>query len=90
MTNHRTEIERNVFKVVADTFPDTSVTLTASTLLKEDLGADSMQLIALMIALDAEFDAEFAVDRIPSHDVSLAWICDFVIATVEAKLPAAQ
>lgn len=90
MTDHLSEIERSVFKVVADTFPHTEVALTASTMLKRDLGADSMQLIALMIALDAEFDAEFAVERIPSHDVTLAWVCEFVNATVEAKHPAPQ
>lgn len=82
-TTARTDIERRVFRVVAETFPEATISLSGQTMLKRDLGADSMQLIALMIALDAEFDAEFAVEEIPRDDVTLAWVCDFVLATVQ-------
>jgi hypothetical protein len=41
-----------------------------------------MQLISLMIALDAEFDAEFAVENIPTEDVTLEWVCQFVHDTL--------
>ena len=57
----RSEIEARVFRVVSETFRDSSVALTPDTMLQRDLSADSMQLIALMIALDAEFDSEFAI-----------------------------
>ena len=56
--------------------------MSPETRIKQDLGADSMQLISLMIALDAEFDAEFAVENIPSDDVTLEWICRFVHDTL--------
>jgi len=77
-----TDIESGVFRVVAETFPDHEVPLSPETRIKQDLGADSMQLISLMIALDAEFDAEFAVENIPSDDVTLEWICRFVHDTL--------
>lgn len=82
MPKTRFEIESDVYKVVSETFPGTSETLAPETMLKADLGADSMQLIALMIALDAEFDAEFAIEQIPRHDVSLEWVCEFVLKTI--------
>ena len=92
MTPLRQDIQLRVLKVVAETFPGQIAVLDASTMIKRDLGADSMQLIALMIGLDEEFDAEFAVDQIPKDDVSLDWVCEFVEATLLAarstsKLP---
>ncbi len=82
MDTARFDIERRVFRVVAETFPEADIALNADAMLRRDLGADSMQIIAFMIALDAEFDAEFDAEEIPSADVSLGWICDFVCAKV--------
>lgn len=82
-TPARTDIEQRVFRVVTETFPQVSDALSHQTMLKRDLGADSLQLIAFMIALDAEFDAEFAAEDIPRTDVTLAWVCDFVLATMQ-------
>lgn len=76
------DIQTGVFRVVAETFPDHGAPLSPETLIKQDLGADSMQLISLMIALDAEFDAEFPVEKIPDEDVTLEWICRFVHDTI--------
>lgn len=78
------DIQPSVFRVVAETFPDHDAPLLPETLIKKDLGADSMQLISLMIALDAEFDAEFPVDKIPSEDVTLEWVCRFVHETLRS------
>lgn len=83
MTPARTDIEQRVFRVVAETFPQAAGALSPTTMLKRDLDADSMQIIALMIALDAEFDAEFAAEDIPRSDVTLDWVCDFVVATMQ-------
>jgi acyl carrier protein len=76
------DIQAGVFRIVAETFPDHAAPLSPHTLVKQDLGADSMQLISLMIALDAEFDAEFPVENIPSEDVTLEWVCRFVHDTL--------
>lgn len=79
------DIQTGVFRIVAETFPDHEAPLSPGTLVKQDLGADSMQLISLMIALDAEFDAEFPVENIPSEDVTLEWVCRFVHDTLLAS-----
>jgi acyl carrier protein len=78
------DIAHRVFRVVSETFPDTVSSLEQGTMIRRDLGADSMHLISLMIALDSEFDTEFAVDQIPDHDVDLEWICRFVSSTLAA------
>jgi len=82
MNQLMTDIQAGVFRVVAETFPEHVAPLSPQTLIKKDLGADSMQLISLMIALDAEFDAEFAVENIPAEDVTLDWVCRFVHETL--------
>jgi hypothetical protein len=37
-----------------------------------------MQVIALMIAFDAEFDVEFNADAIPASGVTMGWLRDFI------------
>ena len=85
MTSSLDNITQRVFSVIAETFPNTPVSIESGTMIRSDLGADSMQLISLMIALDSEFDTEFAVDQIPQHDVDLDWICRFVEATLAGR-----
>lgn len=75
---HKLEIIERVNKVVSETFQIPITELSPSLRVKEDLGADSIQVVALMIALDAEFDIEFCVEKIPSQGVSIGWICEFV------------
>lgn len=83
------EIESRVYRVISETFSTRLQDLRTETFVKGHLGADSMQLIALMIALDEEFDAEFEVDRIPDGDVTVGWICEFVRETT-ARAPASR
>ena len=64
------------------------VALCAETRIREDLGADSMQVIALMIALDEAFDVAFDVGEIPDTGVTVGWIVDFVALTLERQRPA--
>lgn len=76
------DVQERVIRVLGETFPAKSASITQDTLIKHDLGADSMSVIALMIALDAEFDVEFAAERIPEDDVTVGWICAFVQETL--------
>ncbi len=76
------EIFRRVLKVVAEVLSVPESSLTGSVKIKEDLGADSMQVVTLMIALDDEFDAEFDIDDLPVGDVTIDWVCDFVHAAL--------
>ena len=56
--------------------------LGLGTRIREDLKADSMQVLALMIALDAEFDVEFDISQIPEEEVTIEWILNFVASTL--------
>jgi acyl carrier protein len=78
------DVEERVIRVVGETFPAKGASITQETLIKHELGADSMQVIALMIALDAEFDVEFAAESIPEDDVTVGWICAFVQETLRS------
>ena len=51
-------------EIVADALGTEVSTLTAETSFKEDLGADSLDLFELVMALEEEFDVE-----IPSEDL---------------------
>ena len=59
--------------------------LSPDTRIREDLEADSMQVMALMIALDEEFDVAFDVTRIPEAGVTIEWIRQFVEATLAGE-----
>ena len=48
-------------------------------LIREDLGADSMDVLTLMVLLDDRFDAEFAPENIPAENVSICWVVDHII-----------
>ncbi len=72
------EIYRNVLKVISEVLAAPETSLSSNTKIREDLGVDSMQMITLVIALDEEFDAEFAVDEIPLSEVTIGWVCEFV------------
>ena len=75
-------LRERVCAVIAATLNVAVDRLVGTSLIAEDLGADSMKVIALMIALDAEFDVEFRVDHIPTTGVTVDWICEFVADTL--------
>jgi acyl carrier protein len=75
-------LRERVCAVIADTLGVAVDKLVGTSLIAEDLGADSMKVIALMISLDAEFDVEFKIDRIPTSGVTVDWVCEFVADTL--------
>lgn len=78
------DISERVVQVLAETLEIPAARCEPHTRIKADLGADSMQMVTLMIALDEEFDVEFNVDAIPAAEVTVAWVIDFVTATIDA------
>jgi acyl carrier protein len=72
------ELESRIAEIVAEVLPLSSGTFQEDLLIREDLGADSMQVIALMIAFDAEFDVEFNADDVPDAGVTMGWLRDFI------------
>ena len=77
-------IRRRVIRVIAETLEIPVQTLSPETRIKADLGADSMQIVTIMIGLDEEFDVEFKVDQLPTGEVTIDGIVNFVTVTVEA------
>ena len=77
-------LESRIAAVVHEVLQTPNATFNQDLLIREDLGADSMQVIALMIAFDAEFDVEFNADAIPASGVTMGWLRDF-IATALAE-----
>lgn len=78
------DISVRVVRVLAETLEIPVTRCEPHTRIKADLGADSMQLVTLMIALDEEFDVEFNLEAIPTTEVTVAWVIDFATATIDA------
>ena len=78
-------LEFRIAAVVHEVLRTPTPVFDPAVLIKEDLGADSMQVIALMIAFDAEFDVEFNADAIPPSGVSMGWLRDFIAAALEVQ-----
>lgn len=79
------EIFARVRKVVAETLGVEETALSEGTKVREDLGADSMQVVTIVIALDEEFDTEFNTDDLPQEAITLKWISDFVEGAIARK-----
>ena len=80
MTIDREKIRTAVFECVAETLNITEDDLSEDTLIREDLEADSMDVVTLMVLLDDKFDAEFNPEDVPSQTVSIKWIVDHIIS----------
>lgn len=72
------QLEQRILAVVREVLPSSPDVFDERLLIREDLGADSMQVIALMIAFDSEFDIEFNADDLPDAGVSMGWLRDFI------------
>jgi len=78
MMQSRETIRTAVFDCVAETLNIPTNDLKDDTLIREDLDADSMDVVTLMVLLDDKFDAEFNPEDVPSENVSLAWVIDHI------------
>lgn len=79
------QIFARVQRVIAETLGVDVSTVQAHTRVKEDLGADSMQVVTIVIALDEEFDAEFNTDELPRESVTVGWVTEFVARTLARR-----
>lgn len=75
---NRIEIEDLVIEVVSDTLNVPRSQVSPTTRIREELKADSMDIVTLTIALDSQFGIEFNMDEIPESDVSVQWITEFL------------
>jgi len=74
-----------VQQIIAETLGVEVASVQPRSRVKDDLGADSMQVITIIIALDAEFDTEFDTDEIPKSGVTVQWIAEFVSRAMAHK-----
>jgi acyl carrier protein len=74
-----------VQQIIAETLGVEVAKVQPRSRIKDDLGADSMQVVTIIIALDAEFDTEFNTDEIPKSGVTVQWIAEFVSRTMAPK-----
>ncbi len=81
------QIAPRIHAVVVDLFPNFQGSLSNSLRIKDDLGADSMSMISLMIALDAEFDVEFDPAMLPSSSLTIGWIENFIVTKLNQDKP---
>jgi acyl carrier protein len=71
-------IYATVREIVADALRVDPAALLPGTRLREELGADSMHLVTILIGLDAAFDVEFEATALPKTEVTMAWIVEHV------------
>ncbi len=71
-------IYATVREIVADALRVDPAALLPGTRLREELGADSMHLVTILIGLDAAFDVEFEATALPRTEVTMAWIVEHV------------
>ncbi len=83
MNQNRESIRVAVFDCVAETLNIPADELTEGTLIREDLEADSMDVVTLMVLLDDKFNAEFNPEDVPSENVSLKWVVDHIMTKLE-------
>ena len=83
MKKTRDETLTAVLESVAETLSIPLADLTEDTLIREDLEADSMDIVTLMVLLDDKFDAEFNPEDIPDEAVSVRWVVDYIIEKLE-------
>lgn len=79
MKMNREETLTAVFDSVAETLNIPTDELSEDTLIREDLEADSMDVVTLMVLLDDKFDAEFNPEDIPAENVSIRWVVNHII-----------
>lgn len=71
--------------LVAETLEKEASSVLPESRIREDLGADSMHVVTLLIALDEAFDAEFSLEDVPKEGVTVAWVAEYVSRTLNRR-----
>lgn len=77
-------VEQQIIRIVADTLNCDEASVTRESKFVDDLGADSLDLVELMMAIEAAFDCD-----IPDEEAGKIGTIDDAIKYVEAKTAAA-
>ena len=86
MSNSTTrQIRECVLNAIEDVMAIDSESLSDSTRIIEDLGADSMSIVTLMITLNDELDVALELDDLPKSEASVGWIIQALCERVSDK-----
>ena len=78
LARNRYEVATEVRRIIADTLAIVAENISETTLVVEELHASSMDIVTLAMALDDFFGAELDLSEIPTSNVSVAWIIDYI------------
>ncbi|MBX9607016.1 MAG: acyl carrier protein [Gammaproteobacteria bacterium] len=84
MKNTSNTVHSRVLRLVAEVLALSAEKVTQEALLNADLGATSMDLVSIAIAIDDEFDVEIDLAALPKGDVTVAQVVDHVADLVGA------
>ena len=68
-------------EIAADSLGADVSTMTAETSFKEDLGADSLDLFEMVMALEEEFEVEIPTEDLENIKTSVMWKAIFRVAS---------
>ena len=84
MKNTSNTVRSTVVRLVAEVLSVPSEKVAPDALLNADLGATSMDLVSIAIAIDDEFNLEINLAALPKGDVTVAQVVDHVEGLVGA------
>lgn len=76
---NRFEVSAEIRRLVSETMSVPIDGLTDTTLLAEDLGASSMDIVALSVALDDVYDIEIDLTDLPLTNITIEWITEYIL-----------
>ena len=78
LARNRYEVATEVRRIIAETLAIVAEDISEATLVVEELHATSMDIVTLAMALDDFFGTELDLSEIPTSNVSVAWIIDYI------------
>jgi len=76
----RLKVREAVYDAVSDCLAVDKGTLTEDLRVGEDLSADSMDVVSMLLMLDASLGVEIDPQDIPAENVTVGWIIDQLTA----------
>lgn len=82
---HQIDVPKKVREILMDQLGCDEVELTSEATLVEDLGADSLDIIEIVMALEEEFDIEINEDKEMIHFTTVQKLIDGISRKIEGK-----
>jgi acyl carrier protein len=73
---HRARVRQAVYAAISDCLALDASTLRDDVRVKEDLGADSMDVVSILLMLDSSLGVDIDPLDIPGENVRIGWIVD--------------